>query len=316
MHEFSLAAAATLLTLMLVGSEAAARNSSANATNNTGAAMAATSPQTSWTIDKTHSRIGFSVAHFVITQVTGYFRDFDARVTCACPADDFTGGTVDFTAKTASIFTDNKQRDGHLRSDAFFNAKKYPDMKFMGTLVKQDGKNILKGNLTIRDITKPVSFDVAYGGRIKDKNFGIEKAGFKITGKVNRLEFGLKWNETFEGGSSIVGEEVALDVNVEIDKKNLVDAQPSPWLWIMRGVIRSPSSGFSLTAKAKREVGHSGSADRYSETRAESFIFARPLCTPSPAFNSHQESILNCQGRIHETAKELQVVPRAVDVGR
>jgi polyisoprenoid-binding protein YceI len=182
-------------------------------------ASATTAPQTQWTVDKIHSRIGFSVAHFVITQVTGYFRDFGASVTCTCPADDFTGGTVDFTAKTASIFTDNKQRDGHLRSDAFFNASKYPDMKFTGTLAKENGKNILKGNLTIRDITKPVAFDVTYGGRIKDKAFGIEKAGFKVTGKINRLEFGLKWNETFEGGGSIVGEEVAINLDVEIDKK-------------------------------------------------------------------------------------------------
>ena len=97
-------------------------------------------------------------------------------------------------------------------------------MKFTGTLVKEDGKNVLKGNLTIRDITKPVSFDVTYGGRIRDKNLGIEKAGFRITGKVNRLEFGLKWNETFEGGGAIVGGEVGIDLNVEIDRKNSGDS--------------------------------------------------------------------------------------------
>jgi polyisoprenoid-binding protein YceI len=73
--------------------------------------------------------------------------------------------------------------------------------------------------LTIRDITRPVSLNVTYGGRIKDKNFGIEKAGFKVTGVINRLEYGLKWNETFEGGGSIVGEDVQLDLNIEIDKK-------------------------------------------------------------------------------------------------
>ncbi|MGA2038528.1 MAG: YceI family protein [Bryobacteraceae bacterium] len=228
MYKLSLAAAPTLLILILLGNQAAAQHSPANATSNAAAARAAAPPQTDWAIDKIHSRIGFNVAHFVITQVTGYFRDFDARVTCTCPADDFTGGTVDFTAKTASIFTDNEQRDGHLRSDAFFNAKRYPDMKFVGALVKEDGKNVLRGNLTIRDITRPVSFDVAYGGRIRDKNFGIEKAGFKIRGKVSRLEFGLKWNETFEGGGSIVGEEVTLDIDVEIDKKGLVDAPRAP----------------------------------------------------------------------------------------
>jgi polyisoprenoid-binding protein YceI len=157
--------------------------------------------QSTWTIDKIHSHVGFSVAHFVITQVTGYFRDYDALV------------------KTASVFTDNEQRDGHLRTDAFFNAGKYPEMKFKGALVNENGKNVLKGNLTIRDITRPVSLNVTYGGRIKDKNLGIEKAGFKVTGTINRLDYGLKWNETFEGGGAIVGEEVELDLNVEIDKR-------------------------------------------------------------------------------------------------
>jgi polyisoprenoid-binding protein YceI len=175
----------------------------------------------SWTVDRIHSRIGFSVAHFTITQVTGYFQDFDSKVKCICPGDDFTGGTVDFTAKTASVFTDNSDRDGHLRSEAFFSADKYPALRFAGTLVNVDGKKLLKGNMTIRDVTRPVSFDVTYGGRIKDSHLGIEKAGFRITGKLNRLDFGLKWNETFEGGGAIVGQEVTIDINVEIDRKSL-----------------------------------------------------------------------------------------------
>jgi polyisoprenoid-binding protein YceI len=208
---------AILVALLSLSNQVSAQQ--ASAPEHSAPVSSAAAPQTHWTVDKIHSRIGFSVAHFVITQVTGYFRDFSATVTCTCPADDFTGGTADFTAKTASIFTDNEQRDGHLRSDAFFNASKYPDMKFTGTLVEENGKNILKGNLTIRDITKPVAFDVIYGGRIRDKTFGIEKAGFKVTGKINRLEFGLKWNETFEGGGSIVGEEVTLNLDIEIDKQ-------------------------------------------------------------------------------------------------
>lgn len=205
-----------LLTLLLFANQASGQSTSAKGSQDTDSSKTATTQQTNWTTDKIHSRIGFSVAHFVITQVTGYFRDFDAKVTT--PADGFAGGTVDFTAKTASVFTDNKQRDGHLRSDAFFNSKKYPDLKFAGALVKEGDKYFLKGNLTIRDVTKPVSFDVLYGGRIKDETFHIEKAGFKITGAVNRLDYGLKWNETFEGGGSIVGEEVEITVNVEIDK--------------------------------------------------------------------------------------------------
>jgi len=181
-------------------------------------AQNAAAPPSTWTIDKIHSHVGFSVSHFVITQVTGYFRDYDALVTCACPENDFTGGTVEFTAKTASVFTDNDQRDGHLRTDSFFNSEKYPEMTFKGTLVKENGKYLLKGNLTIRDVTRPVTLNVTYGGHIKDKNFGIDKAGFKVTGTINRLDYGMKWNETFEGGSAIVGAEVQLDLNIEIDK--------------------------------------------------------------------------------------------------
>jgi polyisoprenoid-binding protein YceI len=172
--------------------------------------------QTHWTIDKEHSNIGFRVTHFMISDTVGCFRDFEATVTT--PTDDFTGGTVEFTAKTVSVYTGNEQRDGQLRSDAFFNAAKYPDLKFNGTLVKEGGKDVLKGNITIRGITRPVSFAVTYGGRMKDSTFHIEKAGFKITGTVNRLDFGMKWNEIFEGGGPIVGNEVKIDIDVEINK--------------------------------------------------------------------------------------------------
>lgn len=208
-----------VVALSFFDNRVAAQHLVQNKSSGTASEIACTEPQTYWTVDKTHSRIGFSVAHFTITQVTGYFPDFDATVTCICPGDDFTGGTVDFAAKTASVFTDNSQRDGHLRSDAFFSADKYPEMRFTGTLVKVDGKNLLKGNMTIRGVTRPVSFDVTYGGRIKDRNLGIEKAGFKITGRLNRLDYGLKSNETFEGGGVIVGQEVTIDINVEIDRK-------------------------------------------------------------------------------------------------
>jgi len=182
-------------------------------------AQAPGAPLSHWTIDKIHSRIGFSVSHFTITQVVGNFRDFDARVICSCPGDDFTGGTVEFTAKTASVFTDNKERDGHLQTDSFFGSRQFPEMRFTGTLVKEDGRNKLKGMLTIRDVTRPVSLDVYYGGRIRDAKLGIEKAGFRVSGSVNRLDFGMRWNESFEGGGAIVGKDVTLDLNVEIDKQ-------------------------------------------------------------------------------------------------
>ncbi|HEV8512791.1 MAG TPA: YceI family protein [Cyclobacteriaceae bacterium] len=176
-----------------------------------GASMA----QTKWTIDKPHSNIGFSVAHMVVSETTGKFKDFDASV--ASTTDDFAGATVEFTAKTASVFTDNEKRDGHLKSDDFFNAEKFPDLKFSGSLVKEAGKYVLKGNLTIRDVTKPVTFDVTYGGRVKA--FGGEKAGFKLNGKINRKDYGLKFDKSLEGGGLIVGDEVEINVKVELNKQ-------------------------------------------------------------------------------------------------
>jgi len=176
-----------------------------------GAAMA----QTTWSIDKVHSKIGFNATHLLVSEVDGSFKDYDAKVTST--ADDFAGSTIEFTAKTASVFTDNEKRDGHLKSDEFFNAEKFPELKFTGTLVKENGKYVLKGNLTIRDVTKPVTLEVTYGGRVKA--FGGERAGFKIKGKILRKEYGLKFNAALEGGGLVVSDEIEINVKVEVTKQ-------------------------------------------------------------------------------------------------
>ncbi len=172
------------------------------------------SAQTTWTLDKGHSSVAFSVTHMVVSETTGNFKDFDAKATSK--SDDFVGAEVEFTAKTASVFTDNEKRDGHLKSDDFFNAEKFPEIKFKGTVVKEGGKYQLKGELTMRDVTKPVSFDLTYGGKVKA--YGGEKAGFKFTGKVNRQEFGLKFNKALEGGGLVVGDEVEFTCKIELNK--------------------------------------------------------------------------------------------------
>jgi polyisoprenoid-binding protein YceI len=182
--------------------------------------------QTNWAIDKNHSKIGFNVSHMVVAEVEGYFKDYDAKVVSS--ADDFAGSTIEFTAKTASIFTDNEGRDAHLRGegnreDDFFGAAKYPELKFAGTLAKENGKYVLKGNLTIRDVTKPVTLDVTYGGRVKTanpKNPNGEKAGFKIKGKINRKDYGLKFAAALQDGSLVVGDEVELNIKVELNKQS------------------------------------------------------------------------------------------------
>lgn len=171
--------------------------------------------QTTWTIDKSHSKVGFSVTHMAVSEVEGKFNDFDGTI--VSKSEDFNGAEVTFTSKTASIDTDNERRDNHLRSPDFFDAEKFPETKFTGKLVKDGGKYKLKGDLTMHGVTKPVEFDVTYGGTI---NHGRgTKAGFKLTGKINRQDFGLTWSNKVPTGELVVGDEVELVVKVELDKK-------------------------------------------------------------------------------------------------
>lgn len=181
--------------------------------------------QTNWAIDKAHSKIGFNVTHMVVSEVEGYFKDYDAKIVST--TDDFSGATVEFTAKAASVFTNNDYRDAHLRGegnrdDDFFGVAKYPEIKFAGTLTKEGGKYVLKGNLTMRDVTKPVTLDVTYGGRVKtpnQKNPNGEKAGFKIKGKINRKDYGLKFSAALQDGNLVVSDEVELDIKIELNKQ-------------------------------------------------------------------------------------------------
>lgn len=172
--------------------------------------------QSTWTIDKSHSKVGFVVTHMVVAEVEGNFKDFDASI--ASPSDDFNGAEIEFSAKVASINTENERRDNHLRSDDFFNAEQFPEIKFKGKLVKEDGKYLLKGDFTMRDVTKPVAFDVKYGGSIDTGR--VTKAGFRITGTVNRLEYGLKWSNRLASGELAVADEVTINCRIELDKKS------------------------------------------------------------------------------------------------
>jgi len=172
--------------------------------------------QSNWAVDKSHSKVGFVVTHMVVAEVEGNFKDFDATI--VSPSDDFNGAEIEFTAKVASIYTENERRDNHLRSDDFFNAEQFPEIKFKGKLVKEGGKYLLKGDFTMRDVTKPVVFDVKYGGSI-DTGRGM-KAGFRITGTVNRLDYGLKWANRLSSGELAVADEVTINCRIELDKKS------------------------------------------------------------------------------------------------
>ena len=150
-------------------------------------AVTAATAQTTWNIDKGHSKIGFNVTHMVVAEVEGEFRDYEGSVVAT--TDDFNGATVEFTAQVGSIDTENERRDGHLKSDDFFNAEKFPTITFKGNIVKEGNKYKLKGDFTMRDVTKPVTFDVVYNGSV-DTGRGM-KAGFKVNGTVKRFDYGF-----------------------------------------------------------------------------------------------------------------------------
>jgi polyisoprenoid-binding protein YceI len=170
-----------------------------------------------WVADPTHSEISFKVKHMMMTNVTGTFGQFS--VDAETEAEDFSSAKVSFAAQIASINTGNEQRDGHLKSADFFDAEKNPELKFVSTsMTKKDDENyVLKGDLTIGEVTNSVSLDVEFGGINKDP-WGNQKAGFSITGKINRKEFGLTWNAALETGGVLVSEDVKLAAEIQLVK--------------------------------------------------------------------------------------------------
>jgi polyisoprenoid-binding protein YceI len=170
--------------------------------------------QTKWNVDPVHSTVKFSVTHLVISEVEGNFKKFDGNFTSSKP--DFTDASIRFVIDVNSINTDNDMRDKHLKSDDFFNAEKYPQMVFQSSAFKKVAANkyALYGNMTIRNVTKPVKFDVTYGGTAKDA-YGNMKAGFKATTVINRFDYDLKWNALTEAGGATVGKDITINLNLE-----------------------------------------------------------------------------------------------------
>ncbi|QEC67692.1 YceI family protein [Panacibacter ginsenosidivorans] len=170
--------------------------------------------QTRWNVDNVHSSVKFNVTHLVISEVEGTFKKFNGSI--STPNTDFTDAAVDFAVDINSISTDNEMRDNHLKSDDFFNAAQYPNMTFKSTSFKKvsGNKYQLKGNLTIRNVTRPVTFDVSYGGSMKDP-YGNIKAGFKATTTIDRFNYNLKWNSLTEAGGAVVGKDVTIEMRLE-----------------------------------------------------------------------------------------------------
>lgn len=168
--------------------------------------------QTKWGLDKAHSSVIFAVTHMTVAETTGTFKEYDINV--STPSEDFNGADVTFVAKTASIDTDNENRDKDLRGPNYFDVEKYPEIKFAGKLVKDGAKYQLSGKLTIKDVTKDVAFDVTYRGTLKTDRF--TKAGFKLVGKIDRFDYNLKSDNQI-GGGLVIGKEVEFTANIELN---------------------------------------------------------------------------------------------------
>jgi polyisoprenoid-binding protein YceI len=177
-----------------------------------------TQAATKWAIDPMHSEVQFKVKHLVISTVSGFFRSFEGSV--ESKNEDFDGASIEFSIDINSVDTNQTQRDEHLKSPDFFDAAKYPHIKFKSTSFKKTGDDEyeLKGDLTIRGVTKAVNLHAEFGGSAAD-SYGNIRAGFEITGKVNRKEFGLTWEGVTEAGSIVVGEDIKLTINAELVKQ-------------------------------------------------------------------------------------------------
>jgi polyisoprenoid-binding protein YceI len=171
-----------------------------------------------WSIDPMHSEVDFKVKHLMISTVTGHFNKFNLDV--VTDGDDFTTASeILFTADIDSIDTNNDQRDAHLKSEDFFHAAKHAQLEFKGANYETNGDVAkLYGDLTIKGVTKPVSLKVEFGGIATDP-YGQTKAGFTVTGKISRKEFGLTWNAVTETGSVVVGDEIKINAEVQLIKQ-------------------------------------------------------------------------------------------------
>ena len=169
---------------------------------------------TTWKLDPAHSELLFKVKHLMITNVKGEFRSFDAQI--VSNGNGFEGAQVKLGIDTTSVFTNNEDRDAHLRSADFFDTDKHPEMTFESSEMKKTDEETYKliGTLTMKGVSKPVELDVEFGGTMTDP-YGQEKAGFSLSGVLNRKDWGLNWNAALETGGVLVSDEVRLSAEVQ-----------------------------------------------------------------------------------------------------
>ncbi|MGJ1430430.1 YceI family protein [Sphingobacterium spiritivorum] len=172
---------------------------------------------TIWNLDSAHSELEFKVKHMMISNVKGLFQDFEIQL--EGNGEDLSAATIKAAIKTDSINTKNEQRDQHLKSGDFFDAANYPEIKFVSTSIvkKSEDEFAVTGDLTIKDVTKPVTLDVDFGGVAVDP-WGNSKVGYTFSGKINRSDYGLTWNAALETGGVMVSEEVKISGDIQFSK--------------------------------------------------------------------------------------------------
>lgn len=172
--------------------------------------------KTAWKLDPSHTLVEFSAKHLMISTVRGRISEIEGTI--YTNESDPTNSSVEATLKGASIDTRNEQRDQHLRSDDFLNAEAFPEITFRSKRIEGDTEHFkLTGDLTIRSTTREVTLDVEYGGRTRDP-WGGERVGFSASGKIDRRDFGLVWNQVLETGGVVVGNDIRINIEVEAVK--------------------------------------------------------------------------------------------------
>ena len=176
--------------------------------------------RTKWSIDKTHSEIAFKVRHLMIANVKGVFKTFDASIYTS--AKNFSAVEIDLWIDASSITTGDAKRDEHLKSADFFDVQNHKRIAFTSTAMEKadaNGNHDLWGELTMKGITRNVKLTVQFGGIVNDP-WGNERAGFTVTGKINRGDWRLKWNKVIEAGGLMISEEVTISCEVELTGAN------------------------------------------------------------------------------------------------
>jgi polyisoprenoid-binding protein YceI len=172
--------------------------------------------KTAWKLDPAHTLVEFSAKHLMITTVKGRITDIEGVI--YSDEKDLKNSSVEATLKAVSLDTRTDQRDQHLRSADFLDVEKYPEIRFRSTRIQGDKQSFkLTGDLTIRDVTKPITLDVEFEGETKDP-WGGQRVGFSATGKIDRREFGLTWNQALETGGVVVGNDIKINIEAQAVK--------------------------------------------------------------------------------------------------